>query len=115
MLPADNLSVSVMGILSTEGWPADQALKHDGSDGPPVTAEGVALASKDLRGNVIGGTNGRISDAPTRLAPRADLSAAHSEIDLIHCDRVTVIARFIRTSFDQILVISIVVLLVEAS
>ena len=95
LLPVDNLSVSVMGILSTEGRPADQALKHDGSDGPPVTAEGVALASKDLRGNVIRGTNGRVSDTPTRLTPRVDLSAAHSKIDLIQRDRVAIVARFV--------------------
>ena len=55
--PVDNLSVGVMGILGTEWRPADQAFKHDSSDGPPVTAEGVALASEDLRGDVVRCTN----------------------------------------------------------
>ena len=84
--PIDNLSVSVMGILGTEGRPADQTLKHDSSDGPPITTEGVALASEDLRCDVVGGTNRGVSDATTRLTPRIDLSAAHGEIDLIERD-----------------------------
>ena len=72
-----------MGILGTEGRPADQALKHDSSHRPPVTAEGVALPIEDLGSDVVGGTNGGIGEATTRLAPCIDLSAAHGEIDLI--------------------------------
>lgn len=83
LLPVDNLPVGVMGVLGTERRPADQALKHDSSHGPPVTAEGVALAIEDLGGDVVGGTNGGVSDATTRLAPRIDLSAAHGEINLV--------------------------------
>lgn len=84
--PIDNLSVGVMGILSTERRPADQTFKHDSSNRPPVTAEGVALASEDLRGDVVGCANGRIGDATARLTPCIDLSTAHSEIDLIERD-----------------------------
>ena len=73
LLPVDNLSVGIMRVLGTEGRPADQALKHDSSDGPPVTAEGVALAIEDFGSDVVGGTNGRVSDATTRLAPSVHL------------------------------------------
>ena len=83
MLPVNNLPVGVMGVFGTEGRPADQALEHDSSHGPPVTAEGVALAVEDLGSDVVGGTNRGVSDATTRLAPRKDLSAAHGQIDLI--------------------------------
>lgn len=83
MLPVDNLPVGVMGVLGTERRPADQALKHDSSHGPPITAKGVALSIEDLRSDVVRGTNGGVSDATTRLAPCKDLSAAHGEVDLI--------------------------------
>ena len=83
MLPVDNLSVGVMSVLGTEWRPADQAFEHDSSNRPPVTAEGVALASEDFGGDVVGGPNSGVSETPTRLAPCIDLSAAHSEIDLI--------------------------------
>lgn len=83
MLPVDDLPVGVMGVFGTKGRPADQALEHDSSHGPPVTAKGVALSIEDLRSDVVGSTNGRVGDATTRLAPCKDLSAAHGEIDLI--------------------------------
>ncbi len=83
MFPIHNLSIGVMGIFGTEGRPADQALKHDGSNRPPVTAEGIALTSEDLGGDIVRRTNGGVGDATTRLAPCVDLSAAHGEIYLI--------------------------------
>lgn len=69
LLPVDNLSIGVMGVLGTERGPAYQALKHDGSNGPPVTAEGVALAIEDFGSDVVGGANGGVSEATPRLAP----------------------------------------------
>lgn len=63
--PVDNLSVGVVRLLGAEWWPADQALKHDGADTPPIAAVVVTLTSKDFGGNVIGGTNGRVGKLTT--------------------------------------------------
>ena len=115
MLPIDNLSVGVMGILGAEGRPANQALKHDRSDGPPITAKGVALTSEDLGGDVVGGTNSGVSDATTGLTPCIDLAAAHGKINLIQCNRVAIVARLLRAALDQLLIVSVVMLLVKSS
>lgn len=69
LLPIDNLSIRVMGVLGTERGPTYQALKHDSSNGPPVAAEGIALAIEDFRSDIVGGTNGGVSEATPRLAP----------------------------------------------
>lgn len=58
--PVDNLAVRVMAILGAERGPADQALKHDGTQGPPITIKGVAVASEDFGSDVIGSSDGRV-------------------------------------------------------
>lgn len=57
LFPIDDLAVGLVGVLSAEGRPADEALEHDGSDRPPIAAEGVALASENLRGDVVWSSN----------------------------------------------------------
>lgn len=59
--PVDNLAVRVVRLFSTERWPADKALEHDGADGPPIAAEVVSLPAEYLWRYVVGSTHGRVS------------------------------------------------------
>lgn len=51
--PVDNLAVSIVGLLGTERWPANQTLEHDCTNAPPVTTEIVSFAAENLGGNVV--------------------------------------------------------------
>lgn len=103
-----------MTVLSTEWRPAHQTLEHDGPQTPPITVECVAVPREDLRGNVVGGSNGRIRHEPSASSPVVDLGTVrYSQVDLVQGNRVT-IARPVRLSLQELLVIIIVVELVEA-
>ena len=104
-----------MRVFSTERRPADQTFEHDGSDRPPVATKSIAISSEDLRCNVVGSTNGGISESPTGLTPCIDLATiANGEVDLVQRDRVT-ISRLVRRTLQKILVVLVVVLLLESS
>lgn len=91
LAPVNNLPVSIMGILSTERGPADLAFKHNSTQAPPVTVLSVAVATEDLRRDVVGRANRGVGHKPTRLTPVVnDTSVANCEIDLIKVDRITI-------------------------
>lgn len=105
LAPVDDLSVSIVGILSTERRPADLTFKHDSTQAPPVTVLSVAVTTEDLRGNVIGRTNGGVGHKTTRLTPVVDdTSVANREVDLVKVDRITITGP-IGLSLEQILII----------
>jgi hypothetical protein len=58
--PVNNLAVCVVRLFSAERRPADEALKHDCTDGPPIAPEIVSLSTKDLRRYVVGSTHSRV-------------------------------------------------------
>lgn len=85
--PIDNLPVSVMGLLGTEWRPADQTLKHDGTNTPPIATVVIALTGEDFRGNVIRSSDSGVGKLTTRFAPSVDLIAvADSQLDLVDGD-----------------------------
>lgn len=89
--PLDNLAVSVVGFFGAERRPANQALKHDCPDGPPVTGEVVTPARENLGGDVVWCSDGRIGELPARLAPGVDLSAvADCKLNLVEGYRLSV-------------------------
>lgn len=63
--PIDDLAVGVMRVFGAEGRPADETFEHDGSDGPPVTAERIAFAGEDLGCDVVGGSDGGVGHDAT--------------------------------------------------
>lgn len=65
LTPVDDLAVGVMRIFGAERGPADQTFEHNGSNGPPVAAESVAFARKNLRGDVIRGSDGGVGHLST--------------------------------------------------
>ena len=90
--PVHNFPVRIVRLFSAEWWPADQALKHDRADTPPITPEIVALAAKDLRRDVIRSTNSRVRELAPRLPPSVDLVAVGDcELNLIDRDRIAVL------------------------
>lgn len=113
--PVNDLAVGVVGFLGAERRPADQALEHDGSDTPPVTAIVVALSAEDLGSDVVWSTDGRVGELATRLAPSVDLVAvAHGELDLVEGDGLAVCLRRAAPAVrHELLVVRSVVLLVE--
>jgi len=87
-----------MRLLGAEWRPANQAFEHDGADTPPIAALVVALATEDLWCDVIGRSNGRVSELSARLAPCVDLVAVgHCELDLINADGVAVLVDGLRS------------------
>lgn len=93
--PIDNLSVGIVRVFSAERRPADQALKHDGANGPPVAAERVAFAGKDLRSDVVRRSDCRVCHNAARFTPCVDLIAvADCEVDLIDVDGMAVVFGF---------------------
>lgn len=52
--PVDNLAIRLVRLVGTERGPANQALEHDGANGPPIAAVVVTPATEDLRGDVVG-------------------------------------------------------------
>ena len=115
--PIDDLAVGVVRLLSTERRPADEALEHDSAHTPPVTALVVALATEDLGGDVIRGTNSRVSQLPARLAPGVDLVAIrYRQLNLIDADRVAILVdRFRAGRRHELLVVRRGMLFREAS
>lgn len=104
-----------MTVLGTERRPANQTLEHDGTQRPPIAIERVALARKDLRGDVVGRADGGVSHDPTGLPPVVDLRpVAYSKVDLVNGYRVPV-ARSARLALEQLLVVVVVVQLMETS
>ena len=90
--PVDDFAVRVVGLLGAEGGPADQAFEHDGAEGPPVTAEVVALAAEDFGSDVVGGADGGVGELAAGLAPGVDLVAVGDcELDLVDGYALTVL------------------------
>lgn len=113
--PVDNFPISVMTVLSAERRPTDEALEHDGSQRPPIAIKRVALAGEDFGGDVVRGSDSRVSHDPTGFSPVVDLRpVAHSEVDLINGDRVP-ISRSARLALKELLVVVVVMKLVETS
>ena len=106
-----------MGLLGAERRPADETLKHDGTNRPPIAAKVGSLAAEDLWRNVVGCTDSGVSQLTTRLPPCVDLcSVADCQLDLVHVHRVAVVTiRLVCAASKQLLVVSGVVLLVETS
>lgn len=113
--PVDNLAIRLVRLVGTERGPANQALEHDGANGPPIAAVVVTPATEDLRGDVVGRSDRRIGKLTTGLSPFVDLSAvANSELDLVKGDRVAVLAvGLLGVTAEQLLVVGSFVLLVE--
>lgn len=73
------------------------------------------MPSENLRGNVIGSTNGRISHDSSRFTPIVnDTSITDSKIDLIKIDGVAV-TRLVGLALEELLVVRVVMKLMEAS
>lgn len=71
------------------------------------------MACENFRSNVIGCSDGGVGHQSPRPTPVVDLgSVADSEVDLINGNRVTV-ARFVRSSLQQLLVVVVVVQAIE--
>ena len=112
--PVDDLAVSVVRIVGAEGRPADETLEHDCSQTPPITLEAISLAAEDLRCDVVGRTDGGVGHDSTRLSPCVDLRAvADRQIDLVERDGVAILG-FVRLAGQQLLVVRVLVLLMEA-
>ena len=114
--PVDNLAVCVVGLFGAERGPADETLEHDGSDRPPIAAIVVTLTAEDLRGNVVGSTNCRVSQLASGLPPCVDLgTVADGKLNLVHVHGVAVVTvRLVCTAGKQLLVVASIVLLVES-
>lgn len=104
-----------MGLLGAERRPADQALKHNGTNGPPIATKVVSLAAEDFWRDVVGCTDSGIGKLTTRLPPCVDLCAvADCQLNLVHVHRVAVVAiRLVRAASEQLLVVASVMFLVE--
>lgn len=90
--PVNDLLVRIMGVFGTEWRPPDQTFEHDGTDGPPIAAEAVAMSCEDLRSNVIRRSDGRVSQGAAGLAPSVDrLVITHRQVDLVEGDGVAVL------------------------
>jgi hypothetical protein len=114
--PVDDLAVCVVRLLGAEWRPADQAFKHDGAHTPPIAALVVALATEDLRCDVIRCSDRGVSKLSARLAPCVDLVAVgHRKLDLVNADRVAVLVDGFGTGVGhQLLVVCRSVFLGEA-
>ena len=114
MAPIDDLFISLPTILCAEWRPPDQAFEHDSTHTPPVTAERIALPTKNLRGDVIWSTDGRVSHNTAGFPPVIDLaSIAYSEVNLVESDGMAVVL-WSRRAFQELLIVGIFVLGVEA-
>ena len=114
LAPVDDLLICLSAVLRAEWRPANQAFEHDRAHAPPVTAECVALAAEDLRGDVVWRADRGVSHHSAGFAPHVDLGAvADGEVDLIKADRVAVSGFAGR--FEELLVVGVFVLSVEAS
>jgi hypothetical protein len=114
-LPVHNLPIRVVCLLRAERRPADQTLKHDGAQTPPITAIIVSFSTEDLRRNVIRGANSGVRELSTGFAPCVDLlTVADGKLDLVEVDGIAVVA--IGTVFaasEELLVIGCFMFLVE--
>lgn len=91
--PVDDLAVCVVGLLCAERRPADQALEHDRSHRPPITAKVITLATEDLRGDVIWCADGRVGELSPRFTPGVNLCAvANGKLDLVEVHRIPIVA-----------------------
>ncbi len=114
ILPRDNLPIRIVRILGAKRRPTDEALEHDGAQRPPIAFVRVALAAEDLGRDVIGRADGRVGHDAAGFAPGVDLGAvADGEVDLVEGDGVAV-ARLVGAAFEQLLVVGVFVLFVEA-
>lgn len=114
--PVDDLAVGVVRLLSAERRPADEALEHDGTDGPPIAAVVVTLSAEDLGSDIVGCTDGGVRQLTTGLAPAVDLcTVADRELDLIDGNRVAVVAirELRRVAREELLIVGRLVFLVE--
>lgn len=100
VFPIDDLAIRIVRVLCTEWRPTDQAFEHDCSYGPPVATKGIALATEDLRRDVVGRPNRRIGHYAARFAPRVDLATvADGKVDLVKGNGVAV-PRLVRRTFQ---------------
>lgn len=114
--PVYDLAVGVVRLLSAERRPADKALEHDGTDGPPIAAVVVTLSTEDLGSDVVGCTDSGVRQLTTGLAPAVDLcTVADRELDLIDGDRVAVVAirGLRRVARKELLIVGRLVFLME--
>lgn len=96
--PVDNLAVGVVSFFSTERWPADQTLKHDCANTPPIAAFVIASSAEDLGCDVVGSANSRKGQLTTRLSPGVDLfPIGNCELDLVYAHRVAILVDRLRT------------------
>lgn len=111
--PVNDLTVRIVGVFGAERGPTDQAFEHNGPHGPPVAAEGIASAAKDLRCDVIWSAHRGICHNAARLAPGVDLNPiADGQVDLVKRDRVPV-ARLAGRPLQQLLVVGVLMLGME--
>lgn len=107
LFPVDDFAVGVVRILGAKGWPANQTFEHDSTDRPPITAEGVASAGEDLRGDVVRCANGGVCENTARFAPCVDLCAvADGQIDLVQRNRLPIFALFlVSVTLQELLIV----------
>lgn len=111
--PVYDFAVCVVRLLCAEGWPTDQALKHNCANTPPVTSKVVSLATENLGRNVIGRADGGVCKLSPRLTPRVDLCAVGDcELNLIKGNAIAILCkRFGLRLRHQLLVVRCRVLL----
>ena len=112
--PVDDLLIRLPAVFSAEGGPSNQAFEHNSTEAPPITAEGVALPLEDFRRDVIWRTDRGVSHDTTRFTPHVNLRAvADGQVDLVERDGVAITA--LGRAFEELLVVGVLVLGVEAS
>lgn len=117
--PGKNLAVGIVGILRAERWVSAEALEHDRSERPPIAFVAVTLLQEDFWRNVVRSSHGRVGElSPVCLPSRNRILATQSQRDRVDCHRVSSSLRCttgLIASVEKLLIVSRVVLLVEAS
>ena len=52
----ENLAIHLVGVLIVEWWQASQHLVQENAEGPPIDRLGVAAASEEFWGKILGRT-----------------------------------------------------------
>ena len=112
--PIDDFAVGIVGVFGAERRPADKTFEHDCAGRPPVAGESVALTGENFGRDVVWGSDGGVGHDAAGFAPGVDLRAvADGKVDLVEGDGVAV-ARLVGGTFEELLVVGILVLGVEA-
>lgn len=89
--PVHDLSVRVVAVFGAEGRPAHKTFEHDGTQGPPVAVECVAVTGEDLGGDIVRRSDRRVRHQSSRASPVVNLSAvADCQVNLVNSNRVAV-------------------------